>query len=80
MGNTDNQTLYDTFNDMNYGKLHVHENQMQRDFNGGISYIPLQPQTNSNPHGSTTLPPWNLPVRHQLIGFVFPSNQWRALA
>jgi|GEM_PF-405084 hypothetical protein len=30
MGNTDNQTLYDTFNDMNYGKLHVHENQMQR--------------------------------------------------
>ena len=50
-----------------------------RDFNGGISYIPLQPQTNSNPHGSTTLPPWNLPVRHQLIGFVFPSNQWRAL-
>jgi hypothetical protein len=50
------------------------------EFNGGISYLPYQPQSDSSLHGLEILPPWNLPVRHQLIGFVFPSNHWRALA
>jgi hypothetical protein len=36
------------------------------------------PNMNSLPYVEHN--PWNLPVRHQLFGYIFPSNQWRALA
>lgn len=31
---------------------------------------------NINPSTS----PWNLPVRRELFGYIFPSNHWRAFA